>query len=379
MSFSIGSVVTARRLVAATQQPAQRFLSRGKDMVSGSLFVQNAPLPPVSPIYPMKVDLVLSQTENRHLGNALLDVQGNPYKDYKTFQASVRDINESGVVPVRLADVFSRFSEGDQFENPYFMLKNCPIDPVIPLFGNTDPVNEKYRVKTTFVAEAFLQLAADRLGHFPIRYTNVNTGDAFQDIFPKEDLSLSQSQKSKVAIGFHKDLANHFVRPDHVNILALRNPRQNDVYTTFVRNKDILNNLPSEIVNVLRQPIFHTPFDDLTKYGDVDNKLGKPEQHPVIDGNELRYFEGRTTAEDPTAMAAITVLDTFLNTRKTRTFLEVGDFISTNNNTSIHGKDSFIRDKEAANGRWLMKTVNVLDPKKYEQHFVPGDYGLVKG
>lgn len=73
----------------------------------------------------------------------------------------------------------------------------------------------------------------------PIGYTNVNDGDIFQDIHPKRDLVNSQSQKALKPIFFHKDLANHFVRPDWVNILGLRASTENEVYTSFARNKDV--------------------------------------------------------------------------------------------------------------------------------------------
>jgi L-asparagine oxygenase len=72
-----------------------------------------------------------------------------------------------------------------------------------------------------------------------VGYVNVNDGDVFQDIYPKESMASSQSQKALKEIHFHKDLANHFVRPDQVYMVGMRSHRRNAVYTSFVRNSDI--------------------------------------------------------------------------------------------------------------------------------------------
>lgn len=70
------------------------------------------------------------------------------------------------------------------------------------------PVRSKYELKTTFVAEAMLALFAQLANTPAIGY--VNDGDVFQDIYPKESMATSQSQKALKEIHFHKDLANHF-------------------------------------------------------------------------------------------------------------------------------------------------------------------------
>jgi hypothetical protein len=102
------------------------------------------------------------------------------------------------------------------------------------------------------------------MGQQPIGYINVNNGDIFQDIHPMRSLMETQSQKASKTIYFHKDLANHFVRPDWVNILGLRASPENDIYTSFVRNKDLIEALDPIILDRLRREEFNTPYDDLT-------------------------------------------------------------------------------------------------------------------
>jgi hypothetical protein len=58
-----------------------------------------------------------------------------------------------------------------------------------------------------------------------------------------QKITDTQSQKALNTIYFHKDLANHFVRLDWVNILRLRASTFNEILTSFMRNKDLLEAL----------------------------------------------------------------------------------------------------------------------------------------
>ena len=64
-------------------------------------------------------------------------------------------------------------------------------------------------------------------------------------------------------IYFHKDLASHYVRPDFVNMVAVRSNPENEIATTFVKNIDVIDRLSFSEIELLRETRFHTPFDDL--------------------------------------------------------------------------------------------------------------------
>ncbi len=242
------------------------------------------------------------------------------------------------------------------------------------------PVESKYELKKTFIGEAFLVLYSELLGTPAIGYKNVNAGDIVHDIFPKEELYHTQSQKTLAPIGFHMDLANHFVRPDHVNILAMRSCPGNEIYTTFVRNLDLHDEL-NAITDLLRRPDYYTPFDDLSTYGDKANELGEAAPHPILLGDhDFVYFEGRTRGADADGQRATAALDTALHRRKRSVLMRPGDFVSIANNYSLHGKDvETIRDPYQQKIRWSIKTVNVDALAKHAAHYVPGHYGLVNG
>jgi hypothetical protein len=201
----------------------------------------------------------------------------------------------------------------------------------------------------------------------------------FQDIYPKQSMAASQSQKALKEIHFHKDLANHFVRPDQVYMVGMRSHRENEVYTSFVRNIDIWPRFGEDELEVLRSPAFYTPFDDLSVVG--SRELGEADKHPVLGPiGDLRYFENRTHGLSSAAEQALVKLDEALHALKQRVFIEPGDFVITYNNFTIHAKEVVkVADEEKLRTRWIIKTVNVDSIAPHLAHLVPGTDYLIDG
>ena len=130
------------------------------------------------------------------------------------FKNSIEQLIISKKIPFWFAELCQQWNERDKFECPEFVLKNVPIDDYVPLLCYQSPVKSKYRLKKSIISEGFLELFSQLCEQESIGYKFVNTGDIYQDIHPMESLSKTQSQKSIINLGFHKDLANHFVRPD---------------------------------------------------------------------------------------------------------------------------------------------------------------------
>jgi len=328
----------------------------------------------------LAVDYVMPDDERARLERLFLGLDASPYEDYVGFTAEVRGLVDRGAVPAGVAGFCQRVRALDRREQPFVLLRNCPIDRDVPIFDFERPVEHKRACKRTFVAEAFLALYAQLVGTPPIGYANVNDGDVFQDIYPKASMADTQSQKALGEIHFHKDLANHFVRPDYVNMLSMRADPRNRVYTSFVRNGEALERLPDEVVERLREVEFHTPFDDLTvRSGAVD--VGEAPPHAVLtDELDLRFFEGRTVGLTDRARGAVDRLVAMLHALKARVLLMPGDFLSEHNNFSIHCKEIVhVHDREALKTRWIIKTVNVDDLDAHAHRYVPGRYGIVNG
>jgi hypothetical protein len=330
----------------------------------------------------LPIDFCFTPEDALALQRALISITANPYTAYASFSAAVDAVIDAGAVPAPFMACCETRRRADTYEHPYVVLRNCPIDPSLPYLDFDDPVKDKRTRKTTYVAEAFLLLYAKLMGQEPIGYANVNDGDIFQDIHPKKSLATSQSQKALKPIFFHKDLANHFVRPDWVNILGLRSCARNRVYTSFVRNKDLLAALGADVRDALRQPEFHTPYDDLTVHGG-NVILGEAEVHPVLGGatpTDIRFFENRTKGLTPRAGQAIDQLIAALHRLKKRVQILPGDLVGAANNDCLHNKDvGEIADPDALRNRWLMKTVNVRALDHHAGHFLSDRPRVVNG
>lgn len=334
-------------------------------------------------MWEIKADYSFSDEANDALTRRLLGIRTNPYKNYAAFQADVLRVTaEAGPIPQDFRNLCSAKRSVDPFDDPYVLLKNCPVDPELPMLDLDNPVVDKRNRKTTYVAEAFLVLYAELMGQHPIGYINVNDGDVFQDIHPMRSMMATQSQKAAKSIFFHKDLANHFVRPDWVNILGLRASAQNQIHTSFVRNRDLLAYLDDRVLKGLREERFHTPYDDLT-LSSSNKKLGPAPNHPILGGatgHDIRFFENRTVGIDAQAQELVDEVVRALHVLKKRLLILKGDFVGSANNECIHNKEvGRISDEGAVMNRWLMKTVNVRSLDMHRVHMLPSEDRIVNG
>ena len=328
-------------------------------------------------------DYTFSEKDNIALTNVLLEVSENPYANYTAFSKTVRNIaDDASHIPASFLDICEAKRRANRYVDPFVILKNCPVDPDLPFLDFDSPVEDKRKRKKTYVAEAFLELYARLMRQEPISYINVNDGDIFQDIHPMRKLMDSQSQKSAKTIYFHKDLANHFVRPDWVNILGLRASPSNKIYTSFVSNKDLIEYLDRKTLNILREVEFYTPFDDLTK-ASPNKEVGRAANHPILGGEEdydIRFFENRTVGLTSRAKAAVTDVTNALHTLKRSLLILKGDFIGASNNECIHNKEVVqVDDQNEVYSRWLMKTVNVKSLDMHKIQMREGEVRIING
>ncbi|MGW5237908.1 hypothetical protein ACWEOW_03155 [Monashia sp. NPDC004114] len=324
-------------------------------------------------------EFVFTDEERDALQDALATTTVSPYRSYVAFTRQVTDLIGAGAVPTRFANYVATLAGRDRATLPVVLIKNGPHDRDVPIFDFADPVKSKYELKKTFVSEAMLAMFAQLAGTPAIGYVNVNDGDVFQDIYPKQSMAATQSQKALREIHFHKDLANHFVRPDQVYMVGMRSHPENEVYTSFVRNIDIWPQFTERELEILRSRDFYTPFDDLSVEG--SKVLGEADRHPVLGPiGDLRYFENRTRGLTPAAERVLVKLDEALHALKQRVFIEPGDFVVTYNNFTIHAKEVVkVADEEKLRTRWIIKTVNVDSIAPHLPHLVPGTDYLIDG
>jgi hypothetical protein len=325
----------------------------------------------------MRPDFVFREDERDRLNEAFLNAFVSPYEDYPAFMDWVREIAQVSDAAARYGEFCADLKERDLAENPLYLVRNCPIDRDLPVFDPEDPVNSKYERKTTFATESYLALHAVLTDTEIVAHSSVNGGDFFHDIYPKESMYGTQSQKTLKTLRFHRDFTNHFVRPNFVNTIVLRDTPKNEVYSTYVVNRDVIADLHDDVLEVLRAERFHTPYDDISS----DAGLGEAPNHPVVTGDsDLRVFEGRTVGLDDEAQAALDECLAMMHAHKIVYIPRPGEMIAFSNDHLIHGREVHeIHDLESMRQRWLMKTHSVYSLKPLEHHFLPDRYGVVDG
>lgn len=326
-----------------------------------------------------QLDFVFYDHEKKQLIDFLSEIKINPYSNYYTFIHVIKMLTESDVVPIRFNTFCNSIKMESPILKPLILLKNCPVDVNVPIFDYEDPVNSKYQLKKTHITEGFLALYATLMGWPIIAHNSVNNGDFFHDIYPKNKLYDSQSQKTLETLKFHKDFTNHFVIPDYMNVVSVRDSSENEVYSTFVENKKVIQALSEQSQYILRQTLFNTPYDDISV---KDGRLsGDAKEHAIINGEYgLKVFEGRTKGTTSQAQDALDELIERLHQYKISLTMQPGDFVSFHNHFILHGKEVIkINNIESLKQRWSMKTHNVSHLEKYSDFFIPGRYGVVNG
>jgi L-asparagine oxygenase len=325
------------------------------------------------------VDYEFSDSERTSLTEALLSIEASPYADHLGFLEEVWSRTRN-CVSSEFRTFCERLKARDKRAFPIAFVRNAPIDPELPEFDWTDPVESKRRLKRTFVSEGFLALFAHLQERPAVAHMSVNEGDFYHDIFPKKDMAETQSQKTEKTLNFHKDFTNHFARPDCVYTLTIRNPEKNEVVSTYVSNAAVIHSLPEATRETLRQPIFETPFDDISTY-QQNVALGEAPKHAILESDgELRVFENRTRATTNEGAAALEALLKALHAKKTGIHQQPGDFVAIENDFCLHGREvGRVADPDALRRRWLMKTHNVSSYDRLSRFFLPGKPGVING
>ncbi|MBC6461384.1 taurine catabolism dioxygenase TauD, partial [Actinomadura sp. HBU206391] len=215
----------------------------------------------------------------------------SPYQDYPLFSQAVAALQ----VPTWMAEIGARIrrERADGLAGAH-VLRNCPVDEVVPELGNDDPVADKYARKKTFVAEAFLEMFARCTGTPLLAYGSRNNGDFFTDVVAIDRYRGMQTGFSDSELVYHNDRTAHSVRADHITLLGMRCPEEELVYTGFVDGRSLLEQLGERDRQVLRRHYFVTPFDVFSR--DANSRQIVSEEHPILENEySFRYLDATTT------------------------------------------------------------------------------------
>ncbi|MEO6215925.1 MAG: hypothetical protein ABIO86_07830 [Sphingomonas sp.] len=158
---------------------------------------------------------------------------------------------------------------------------------------------------------------------------------------------------------YHVDRAPHEVRSDYVNLLGLRCPEKNLVYTNFIDVRELLLHLEEDSLAVLREPHFITQVDSLSRTLNADWIESK--RHPILNERDsLRYIDTLTNVVPDAPVAAKDALIAFKSaiarSSRFRHKIVNGDLLSFPNRYGLHNREMIEEpDLDESRTRWLLK------------------------
>jgi L-asparagine oxygenase len=333
----------------------------------------------------MEAILVLTANERNALRERLWAINVNPYEDYMRFKRSVSTLIDDGIVPERLRDACDEIRESRHCgRSQAHLIRNCPIDPVVPVFDQDDPVRDKYCKKASHVGEGMLELFGQLTRTPLLAYDTRNNGDFFHDVYAHNRYSGTQTQKTDGELYFHNDRTAHPVRADYLALLGMRCSDGNRIYTGFIDGKLLLQHLSDREQEVLRQPYFQTPFDDYSR--DSNPVQVDSEPHVILEEAQcFRYYDTRTKplchAPVEARDALLALKDAIVKSQRERVSIDIGDLLCVANQAGLHNRELVeVTDPEQARRRWLLKTYSFRSAAhmaRYERWFSPDCPGRV--
>ncbi len=325
----------------------------------------------------MIVTFTIAPEDKENLNRLFCGIEYNPYKDYINFKKSISDIIVSAEIPKNIMNFFNevKYNRKNDLEKA-FLIKNCPIDRDIPIFDHSDPVNDKYLKKKTFISEAFLELFSQLTDNPLLAYDTRNNGDFFHDVYAQDKYGETQTQKSDSELYLHNDRTAHPVRADYLSLLGMRSSSENSILTSYIDGKDVLKYISKEHQDILRKPYYYTPYDEYSRDSNKNQLVSDP--HSILSENySLRYYETRTipikTAQSEVVDAYISFRNAIIKAKKRSVDIQVGDLFTFPNQFGLHSRTFVnIRNKNLAKKRWLLKTYSFRDTdymKKFSKTF----------
>ena len=258
----------------------------------------------------------------------------------------------------------SSFSEQNE---KIILIRNCPIDEIIPL----SPIDEGYIETDKYnVTKSFI-LNVHKIMHLiPYAYKIENKGRVFRSVVPLKSFENTYSSYgAKERIDFHSDNPTYKMYPEYsknslnspelLSLFCMRG--KENVYTEIVVLSQILKELNSETIKELEKNQFtvNTP-DSFDKYVEIKNVS-------ILNKYKDRYYT-RFSYHNIKATSTIgkKAIEKFINaidlTEKVKINLKKGDFIIFKNQEVLHSRNKFETTYDGYD-RWLLRVYSASNIK----------------
>lgn len=195
----------------------------------------------------------------------------------------------------------------------------------------------------TSLSKQWLTIYGSLLGT-PYSYVQEGDGHLIHEITPRPKYETEISSKSSaVNLDFHTELAFHHIIPDYLLLFCVRGDRHNDAQTYVSSVRTSINDVSSELFDVLRQPLYKTGVD--VSFGNVNTVKGNGKVVPVLYGDlddPLMIFDPDMMVPlNDAAENALKEFRAILFKNKTSLVLQPGDLVMIDNNRAVHGRSAF--------------------------------------
>jgi alpha-ketoglutarate-dependent taurine dioxygenase len=256
-------------------------------------------------------------------------------------------------LPIDIDEAIVRFAS-ESHRSGALLIRNAPIGNLPP----TPPTPES-TVDKDLATELTLLTVARRLGQ-PVGYVPEHGGRIVQNIVPTAtDTDSQTSTSSRSNLMFHTETAFHPFRPRYLLLLCLRGDPA--AHTTLVSVHELMDRLPTEVVDLMFEPRFRTAVDASFLNGRL-NELGAA--RPLISGTRdeptFVFDADLTVGTDVDAEDVLVRVRDLIEEIKTSVVLEPGDLLVVDNNVAVHGRSPFTARFDGYD-RWLQRSFVVTD------------------
>ncbi|HDJ3124241.1 TPA: hypothetical protein PP906_000062 [Staphylococcus aureus] len=307
----------------------------------------------------------------------------SPYINEKLFNEKIQNIIDEELLPKFFLNVCEKIKKERNLNKRMHVLKNCPIEYNIPDLNLDDPINDKYKKKTSFLSESFLAVFNKMLGTPLFSYASRNNGDFFTDVIAIKKFKGKKTGFTDGDLIYHNDRTSHPIRADYITLLGIKCPEEDLVYTNVIYASEIIRYLSEEDLKILSQKQFYTEVDDLTKNSVKNWNVSKI--HEVIFDGKIRFQETLTKPVDinnkDAYKALLNLRDAMTKSVKHRHRLEKRDLLTLPNQYALHNRECIeVKNPNVTSERWLLKTYSFESEsvtKEYSEFWTNGVPGRV--
>ena len=141
-------------------------------------------------------------------------------------------------------------------------------------------------------------------------------------------------------LSYHQDMSYQDSPPDILGLYCLREGHDTNVYTTLVDVREIIAQLPPDIVEILRQQRFHIQTSDWVDASSIQVQQGRA----ILEGYSLHlpvHWENMIGLDEDAKSALALLQEAIIAAEPHKVHFEPGMLVFFNNQRVVHGRTPY--------------------------------------